>query len=206
MIVKKITPFGFAANSYAVSVDGKNAIVIDPSQASVSAKLKEFGWTPCHVLLTHCHFDHTIGVPAMCDQGAKVWCGEKEKPLFFSKADLYEYAGAPRVPFAIDGTFADGQQVQLCGLKITVLHTPGHTAGSVCYLIEDGEEKQLFTGDTLFAGCIGRTDFYTGNIREMRESLRKLRDLQGDMPVHAGHEECTTLEEERAKNIYVREA
>ena len=206
MIIKKITPLGFASNAYAVSRDGKEAIVIDPSQERVAAKLKELGLKAAHVLLTHCHFDHTMGVPALQSQGAKVWCGEKEKALFGSGADLYDYFGAPYVPFEIEGTFADNQQITLCGLKVTALHTPGHTAGGVSYLIEADGQKALFTGDALFCGSIGRTDFPTGNVGELRSSLRRLKALEGDMPVHAGHEECTTLGEEREKNIFLREA
>ena len=83
MFVKKITPFGFAANCYAVYKDEKQAIVIDPSQPRVAQKLKDMGVTASQVLLTHCHFDHTMGVPALQSLGAKVWCGEKEKPLFY---------------------------------------------------------------------------------------------------------------------------
>ena len=205
MIVKKITPLGFASNTYVLSKDGKEAIVIDPSQERVSGKIKEMGLKPAHVLLTHCHFDHTMGVPVLQSQGAKVWCGEKEKPLF-GKADLYDYFGAPYIPFEIEGTFSDGQEIKLCGLKITVLHTPGHTSGSVSYLFEDEGQKALFTGDTLFCQSIGRTDFQTGDIGQMRQSLRKLKNLEGDMPVHAGHEECTTLDEERKYNIFLKEA
>ena len=205
MIVKKITPLGFAANTYVVYKNEKEAIVIDPSQERVGAKLKEMGVTAKHVLLTHCHFDHTMGVPTLQSQGAKVWCGEKEKPLF-GTADLYDYFGAPYVPFEIEGAFYDKQEIALCGLKITILHTPGHTAGGVCYLIEDDGQKALFTGDTLFHQSIGRTDLPTGDIGQLRSSLRKLKNLPGNMPVYAGHEECTTLEEERAHNIYLREA
>ena len=205
MIVKKITPIGFASNCYAISKDGKEGIIIDPSQQRVAEKLKTLGLTPVHVLLTHCHFDHTMGVPALQSQGAKVWCGEKEKGLF-GKADLYDYFGAPYVPFEVEGTLADGEVKYLCGLKITTLHTPGHTSGSVCYLIEDGAQKALFSGDTLFCGSIGRTDLPTGDIGQLRASLRKLKSLDGDMPVHAGHEECTTLQTERETNIFLKEA
>ncbi|MBQ9117617.1 MAG: MBL fold metallo-hydrolase [Clostridia bacterium] len=206
MIIKRISPIGFASNCYAVSADGKDALVIDPSQERVAGKLKEMRFTAKHVLLTHCHFDHTMGTPVLQSQGAKVWCGEKEKPLFGSEVDLYDYFGAPYVPFEIEETLADGQQINLCGLKVTLLHTPGHTSGSVCYLIEDGAEKALFTGDTLFCGSIGRTDFFTGSIRDMRASLRRLKELSGNMPVYPGHEEETTLAAERDSNLYMREA
>lgn len=206
MRIEKITPLGFAANTYAVTKDGQTALVIDPSQERVAQKLRALGLSASHVLLTHCHFDHTMGVPVLQAQGAKVWCGEREEPLFETPADLYEYFGAPYLPFVVDGTFSDGQEIELCGLKITVLHTPGHTSGGVSYLIQDGDERALFTGDTLFRGSIGRTDFPTGNVGQMRESLCKLKNLQGDMPVYAGHEEDTTLQTEREKNAFLKDA
>ena len=205
MFVKKIKPYGFAANCYVVYKEATEALVIDPSTNKIVERLAEMGVQAKEVLLTHCHFDHTLGVPALQSAGAKVWCGEKEKPLV-GKADLYDMAGLPFVPYEIDGTLADSEVKYLCGLKITVMHTPGHTAGSVCYLIEDEGQKALFTGDTLFCGTIGRTDLPTGNVGQMRESLRKLKNLEGDMPVYAGHEEDTTLETERRSNFYLRDA
>ncbi len=205
MFVKKIKPYGFAANCFVVYKEAQEALVIDPSTNKIVDRLKEMGVQAKDVLLTHCHFDHTVGVPAMQSSGAKIWCGEKEKALL-GTADLYDMAGVPFVPFAIDGTLLDGEEKYLCGLKVTVIHTPGHTLGSVCYLIEDEGQKALFTGDTLFCGTIGRTDFPTGNIGQMRQSLRKLKNLEGDMPVYAGHEEDTTLEAERNGNFYLRDA
>ncbi len=205
MKIQRISPIGFAANTYAVTKEGNKAIVIDPSQERVGQTLRTKGLTASHVLLTHCHFDHTMGVPVLQSNGAKVWCGAQEKGLFESGADLYDYFGAPYIPFTIDGTFFDGQTMTLEGLKVTAIHTAGHTKGSVCYLIEDGKEKALFSGDTLFCGSIGRTDFATGSVADMRASLRKLRELEGDMPVYPGHEEETTLQRERDENVFMRD-
>ena len=92
-------------------------------------------------------------------------------------------------------------------MHMQTLVTPGHTAGSACYLFTDEEGNQhLFTGDTLFAGSMGRTDFPTGDLRQMRESLRRLANLDGDMPVYAGHNEPTTLAVERKTNPFVLDA
>ena len=107
-------------------------------------------------------------------------------------------------PRVITFTFTNGEEKVLNGIKVKALLTPGHTRGSVCYLItaKDGG-RYLFTGDTLFAGSIGRTDFETGNVGDLRLSLKKLRDLEGDYPVYPGHGEETTLEEERKTNPFL---
>ena len=103
-------------------------------------------------------------------------------------------------------TFFDGEEKTLCGLRVQLLLTPGHTAGSACYLVTDGEERILLTGDTLFSGSIGRTDFPTGSIAQMRASLKKLAELNGNFPVYAGHNEPTTLDTERKTNPFMLDA
>ena len=201
MEIIRISPKGFGANSY-ILYKGTEAVVIDPAQERVLGELETRGLHAKHVLLTHCHFDHVGGVGALQTAGARVHIGVDEKPLVGTKADLFDAFGAPRTAYSIDETFADNEQKTLCGFQVTALHTAGHTTGSVCYLIEDEGKKYLFTGDTLFAGTIGRTDFPTGSIAQMRQSLRRLAALE-DMPVYAGHEEETTLERERKENPFM---
>lgn len=203
MQIIRISPRGFGANTYALTEDGKNAIVIDPAQKRVESELIKLGLTPAFVLLTHCHFDHVDGVRALQEAGAKVLCSDAEKPLVGTRADLYELFGAPYNPYRVDETLKDGETREFCGIKITTLVTPGHTAGSACYLVEDKNgNKYLFTGDTLFAGTIGRTDFPTGDLTALRESLRRLAGLE-DMPVYPGHEEETTISKERKENPFL---
>ena len=206
MEIITISPRGFGANAYALTEDGKTAIVIDPAQARVESELIKRGLTPAYVLLTHCHFDHVGGVSALQASGARVLCSEAEKPLIGTSADLFEMFGAPRLPFKIDETFADGEEKELCGIRVKMLLTPGHTSGSACYLItaKDGG-RYLFTGDTLFEDSIGRTDFPTGDIGQMRTSLRKLSALKGDYPVYAGHNDPTTLDRERKHNPFMQD-
>ena len=160
-----------------------------------------------YVLLTHCHFDHVGGVAVLQEAGAKVLCSMEEKKLVGTDAELFSVIGAPRVPYKADEALEDGEERELCGISIKTILTPGHTSGSCCYLVTDkGGSRYLFTGDTLFAGSIGRTDFPTGSIAQMRESLKKLCALDGDMPVYAGHNETTTLEVERKTNPFVLDA
>ena len=204
MQIITISPRGFGANTYVLTQDNKTAVVIDPSQPRVQEELLKRGLTANYVLLTHCHFDHVGGVSALQKAGAKVLCSQKEKALVGTSADLFEAFGAVREPYQIDETLQDNQTRELCGMRIQTLYTPGHTSGSVCYLLfgENGE-KHLFTGDTLFSDSIGRTDFPTGNISELRTSLRRLSALQGDMRVYAGHNEQTSLEAERKHNPFL---
>ncbi len=196
---------GFGANTYILTKDGKEGIVIDPSQPRVEGELLKRGITARAVLLTHCHFDHVGGVAALQAGGARVYCSVEEKPLVGTSADLYEVFGAPRIPFKIEETFADGEEKILCGIKVKALLTPGHTKGSCCYLVEDDEGgRYLFTGDTLFCDSIGRTDFPTGNIGQMRASLKRLCAMD-DVPIYAGHNEESTLDRERKYNPFLQD-
>lgn len=204
MQIITISPRGFGANTYAITADNKRAIVIDPAQSRVEGELIKRGLQATHVLLTHCHFDHVGGVTELQQSGAKVLCSATEKPLIGTEADLFSAFGAPRVHYTVDETFSDGEEKEINGFKIKMLLTPGHTKGSCCYLFtaKDGS-RCLFTGDTLFNGSIGRTDFPTGDIAQMRESLRKLSALDGELTVYPGHNDETTIEHERRTNPFL---
>ena len=204
MKIIQISPRGFGANTYVITADDKTAIVIDPSSPHVKEELSKRGLTPTHVLLTHCHFDHVYGVPVLQESGAKVLCFEDEKPLVGTQADLFELFGAPRVSYQIDETFSDNEEKIINGISVKALHTSGHTQGSVCYLFSRNDGgRYLFTGDTLFEGSIGRTDFPTGNLAQMRASLKRLCAIDENLPIYAGHGEETTLDRERATNPFL---
>ena len=195
---------GVGANVYVLTADGKNAVVIDPSYPSLVKELEKRGLTAAYVLLTHCHFDHVYGVPALQQAGAKVLCSDLEKPLVGTPAALSGLFGAPDPDYTVDGTFTDGEILSLCGVNIKVMLTPGHTAGSATFFVTDEDGKtHLITGDTLFEGSIGRTDFPTGDMATLRKSLKKLKELDGDYPVYAGHGDDTTLDRERKYNPFL---
>lgn len=200
MQVFKIYPQGFAANSYLLTQDEKTAVVIDPAQPRIADEAKGRGLTVTHVLLTHGHFDHIGGCAALQAAGAKVGCLAKEAPLALGKNNMADYFGGHVPPFSVDFTFGDGDILSLDGMQFLVIATPGHTAGGACFCIGD----HLFTGDTLFAGDIGRSDLPTGSGAQLTESVRKLYALQGDFTVCPGHGEDTTLEYERHNNGWVR--
>lgn len=199
MDVIKIYPCGFGANTYLVTSDGVHAVAIDPSRPHIGSLARERGLSVDAVLLTHGHFDHIGGCAALQRAGAKIGCAAEEVRLIQSKDNLAIQCGYPVDPFEVDFTVRDGQTLSLCGMDFTVIATPGHTAGGVCYLVG----SELFTGDTLFCGGVGRTDFPTGDLSALRNSLKKLVALEGDYTLRTGHGEDGTLDTERRTNPYL---
>lgn len=198
-VIKFPSYYGYC-NSYLVTQDGVEGVLIDCASPDLLDKVYKLGVKVRAVLLTHGHFDHVSGCRAFAEDYASFYCSEKEKPLIFSKEYLGIFGGVKVPRFEINRELNDGEEFELCGLNIKVIETPGHTAGSVCYLIEDC----LFTGDTLFRGSVGRTDLPTGNSAELMKSLKKLAMLEGDYKVYCGHDADTTLCYERLHNPYLR--
>lgn len=188
------------ANSYLITQDGENAVLIDCGGKEPLLFAKEKGLSVRYVLLTHGHFDHIGGCAAAQEAGAEVACLDKEAPLLSSRANLAADAGVPVPPFRADFTFRGGERLSLCGLTINVVATPGHTPGGACFVCDGC----LFTGDTLFFESVGRTDFPGGSGAQLRESVKKLLALDGDMTVYPGHDEPTTLAHERAYNPFAQ--
>lgn len=187
------------ANSYIVTENGADAVLIDCGGAQPLAFARQKGLNIRSVLLTHGHFDHIAGCAELQAAGAQIGCAEAEKSLITSPANLAAEMGVRIPAFSVDFTFQDGDELDLCGLKFTVLATPGHTPGGVCFLCGDS----LFTGDTLFCESVGRTDFPGGSTSQLRESVKKLLALPGSLTVYPGHDEPTTLEHERMFNPFV---
>lgn len=200
MKVYKIYPKGFACNSYAVTEDGENCILVDCGQERVLGECRRLGLNPVAVLLTHGHYDHIGGCGALFDAGAEIYCGKGEDALIFSDANRAIFHGITIPHFDIARTLRDGEKLSLAGLDIEVIATPGHTAGGVSYIIGDA----LFTGDTLFFESVGRCDLETGSSVQLVNSVKKLYSLVGDYKVYCGHGEDTTLGYERKFNPYVR--
>ena len=189
-------PLGvYQANCYIIHEENsKTCCVLDPG--GEAKKVLEFmelrGLSLDAVLLTHGHFDHVGAVKDLHEAtGCKVYlCTEDcTMPAKWTAGELF-YTDA----------YGEGDELNLSGLTIKVLHTPGHTPGSVCLLYG----QHLFSGDTLFQGSCGRVDFPGGSPREMMESLNRLASLQLNYRVHPGHGDSTTLDTEKRTNPYMR--
>ncbi len=199
----KCLPLGdFGANCYLVKTNFA-ALVIDPFSADqrVLGFLNENSGLEKYVLLTHFHFDHILGANEIRKQtGAKIVIGEKDAiGLIDPTLSLSAMVGVKQELFTPDITLADNQTLNLKDTYITALHTPGHTEGSVCYILEN----VMFSGDTLFKQSIGRTDFPTGSAANMKASLNRLKGLEKDYIIYSGHGEATTLFAEIKNNPYL---
>ena len=204
MIKIHALPLGsYQTNCYIVHEEhSKTCAVIDPGYTPerVLAQAEKLGLQVDAVLLTHGHFDHVGGVEAIVKAtGCALWMREADYTQFKTpENDLFYHIHD--CDFTEVQLCEEGEQIHAGGLTFTVMETPGHTWGSVCYLCENA----LFSGDTLFAGSMGRCDFPGSNLMDMRQSLKKLRALPGDYRVFPGHAEATTLEFERKTNPYLR--
>ncbi len=149
-------------------------------------------------LLTHAHFDHAGNAKKLQDDGVKIYVSTLDAKKLLNDQNLSMNFGRKFDYLTADFTFNDGDELEIEGIKIKVIETKGHTDGSVTFMVENN----LFTGDTLFEGCVGRTDFVTGSRTEMIESVKKLFALEGDFNVYPGHDGFTTLENERRYNCF----
>ena len=195
----RVGPIG--TNCYILEDDQTNlAAVIDPGDEPelIQEALEKEGVEVRYLLLTHGHYDHTTAVPAL--------------HRVYPQADIYIHQadanGAGSTLFPLTGEVDDlklydeGDVIRLGDHEIQVLHTPGHSPGSVTLKVED----VLFTGDTLFAGSCGRTDLRGGSYEQIMQSLKRLGELKGDFHVCPGHEATSILERERRSNPFLMEA
>ncbi|MEX5284366.1 MBL fold metallo-hydrolase [Selenomonas sputigena] len=154
------------------------------------------------ILNTHAHVDHIGAVDFLRDKtGARFYVHEADAPMLSdSKLNLSAFMGMPIVTRPADVLLHDGEVLNFGDIKLTVLHTPGHSPGSVCYLLED----RLFSGDTLFAGSVGRTDFPGASMEELLHSLHeKIMGLPEALPVYCGHGPSTSVGYEKQCNPYL---
>ena len=187
-------------NSYFLVNENNQAIVIDSGENYKKIKQveNELGFTIKAVLLTHAHFDHAGNAKKLQNDGAMVYISSVDAKKLLNDDNLSMDFGRKFDYLTADFTFEDGQVLDVCGIKIKVLITPGHTDGSACFMVDNA----LFTGDTLFDGSVGRTDFKSGNREDMIKSIKRLFALEGNYTVYPGHDGFTTLDYQRKYNIF----
>ena len=192
-------------NCYLIEDAATGALaVIDPGDecSALYDEIDRRGGELSYVLLTHGHYDHILGAAALCRRYHPVVCACEAEMEVLQKG-LYNLTSVHNIrlnAFTVDRLLHDGDVIELGESRITFLHTPGHTAGSGCYLVDDC----LFSGDTLFCESVGRTDFPTSSFAAMERSIDRLRRLEGDYRVYPGHEMFSTLEHERKFNPFMR--
>ena len=196
-------------NCYLVRRDGASeAVIVDPGEEAprLLAALEEMGARLAAILLTHTHFDHIGAVAPVAEAtGAEVWVPEGERMVL---ADIMSYVPFPGFgPFEsydAEHTLSGGERLELAGLEIDVLPTPGHSPAHVTFSIPD--EDAVFSGDVLFQGSVGRVDLPGGDWPTLLDSIRLLIDsLPEETTVYPGHMGVTTLGAERASNPFLAE-
>jgi hydroxyacylglutathione hydrolase len=207
MDVRSFTVGPVQENCHIARLDGADrAIVIDPGDEPelLIEAIDKLEVEIAVILLTHTHFDHVGAVaPVARATGAGVWCPELEVPVL---ADIMRYVPwqgfGPYESYDADHTVAGGETLELAGLEIDVLFTPGHSPGHVTYSIPS--EQAVFSGDVLFEGSIGRTDLPGGDTATLMRTLAALVDgLPDETVVYPGHMGNTTIGRERATNPFL---
>lgn len=207
MQVEHLTVGPVQTNCYlAINKETKEAIIIDPGDDAdrIGMRLMQLEAKPVAILLTHGHFDHAGAAKTLAAQyDILVYAHEKEaETLEDSRMNLSGPLAGGATTYHVDVFLKDEQELTLAGLHIRVLFTPGHTPGGCCYYFP--REDVLFSGDSLFCGSVGRTDFPGGSMRTLVDSVRnKLMSLPENTIVYPGHDIETTIEQERMYNPFL---
>ena len=199
MQIEKLTLSVMDTNVYLVDID--DLIVIDPADDVdvIKEAAARIGKPIKYALLTHGHFDHCNAVAQLQREGTKVFMSKTDFDMIQNGFDLAKYCGIHFNAFTPDG-FIDEGELCLEDKKINVIATPGHTAGSLTFIIDN----VIFSGDTLFFMSVGRADLPSGDKRQLTQSIKRLYALDGDYLVYPGHGRNTTLNFERENNPYVK--
>lgn len=221
IIVENVVLGMCATNCYAVFDGGvkapggfvddgqtKEAVIIDPAAdaARIEQMISRYKLKPVAVLLTHGHFDHMLAADAIRKRyGIKVYAGEAERQVMTNQSsNLSLPFTGEGMSFEADEYFNPGDELNFAGYRIRTISVPGHTIGSVCYYFE--EQEVLFSGDTLFAGSVGRSDFPTGNGSQLVRAIKSgLMSLPDAVRVYPGHGESTTIGFERVNNPFLQD-
>ena len=190
---------------FLINKDTREILIVDPADGAqrIIDWINSSGFKPVAILLTHGHFDHIMAVEALRKEyKIPMYASVNEVDVLANpNLNISTMMGAC-ISMKADELFFDGDVLELAGMKLKVIATPGHTIGSVCFYIED--EKVLLSGDTLFEASVGRTDFPTGSSRQLIESIRtRLFILPDDVNVFPGHGGLTNIGYEKTHNPFV---
>ena len=206
MKIRNLFPGSWGSNCYLVEDNGE-ALIIDPSAsaAAILRAVREEGCTPVGILLTHGHFDHIMSVDALrqAEPTLKVYIHEADAPMLTDadKNGFCFFFRQDRVWNAADVLLQNGDEIKVGNATLTVVHTPGHSPGSICYFCQS--EGIMLTGDTLFADNIGRCDLWGGSYATIRQSLKRLRDYDGGLTILPGHGGSNTLSKALDNTMYI---
>ena len=206
MIIESVETGSSAENTWILGDTKTNhAIIFDPGDnpSTIVRKLEELNLLPVFILNTHAHPDH-LGAAAELQKRFDLPFAihEKELDIFNSAKQMAQFIGLMNLQLPdITTFFHDGQVLEINSHHLQVLHTPGHTPGSVCFL----NGKHLFSGDTLFKNSVGRTDFPGGSFKQLNESLVRLKQLPEDTKVYPGHGKATTIGAEINSNPFLKD-
>ena len=205
MQIEPIVVGTFEVNCYIVTGTDNRALVIDPGADAddIAAALHSRGLTVAAYLMTHGHMDHISGLADMVDRApAPVLIHPDDAIWAFTDVNaMPPYYPVPRTT-PVEPLLVDGYTTELAGLSVKIIATPGHTPGGVCIYLPD--DKTLITGDTLFAGSVGRTDLPGGDSRILAASLQRLRDLPDDVTIYPGHGNSSTIAHEKSSNYFMQ--
>ncbi|MEX2275518.1 MAG: MBL fold metallo-hydrolase [Actinomycetota bacterium] len=193
----------FATNCWMAAAEGsEEAVVVDPGfdHERIRASLDSAGKTPVAALATHGHYDHVGAAAAFCGDELPFYIHEADRLALTDSGSWGAGSPTPPVPVKDVRTLVGGDVLTFAGFRIEVLHTPGHTPGSVCF-VTDG---LVFSGDLIFAGSIGRHDFPNSSARDIRTSLRRFLELDDGLPVYPGHGPKTSVGRERGTNPFLQ--
>ncbi len=195
-----------ATNCYfIINNETKEMLIVDPGDSAqmLADRIRRENLEPKAVLLTHGHFDHAMAAEELAEMfGIKIYAHEAEKDTLKDPGKNVSLMIGLRDVYHADVFVKDEEILELAGMELKVLHTPGHTAGGCCYYLE--KEKALFSGDTLFCQSVGRTDFPGGSMSGIVRSIKdKLMVLPDEVKVYPGHMDRTSIGAERAHNPYL---